>query len=152
MGLDDELLRRIELGGHVHDIGKIGVREDVLNKPAKLTNEEYQHIMTHPMVGWRILAPLLGDTPEALNIVRSHHERFDGRGIPDRLAGIEIPLEARIAAVADSFDAMTSDRPYRPRADRWRRRSRRSCGAAGRSSIPMSSTRWCGRWRMVRCS
>jgi response regulator RpfG family c-di-GMP phosphodiesterase len=114
MGLDGELLRRIELGGHVHDIGKIGVREDVLNKPGKLTNEEYQHIMTHPMVGWRILAPLLGEMPEALNIVRSHHERFDGRGIPDGLKGHEIPLEARIAAAADSFDAMASDRPYRP--------------------------------------
>ena len=114
MGLGGELLRRIELGGHVHDIGKIGVREDVLNKPGKLTNDEYQHIMTHPMVGWRILAPLLGDTPEALNIVRSHHERFDGRGIPDGIAGMEIPIEARIAAAADSFDAMTSDRPYRP--------------------------------------
>src|SRR5206468_9568353 len=85
-----------------------------LNKPGKLTNEEYQHIMTHPMVGWKILAPLLVDMPEALNIVRSHHERFDGRGIPDRLVGAEIPLEARIAAAADSFDAMTSDRPYRP--------------------------------------
>jgi putative two-component system response regulator len=115
MGLSGELLRRIELGGHVHDIGKIGVREDVLNKPAKLTKDEYQHIMTHPMVGWKILAPLLSETPEALNIVRSHHERFDGRGIPDGLAGSAIPLEARIAAVADSFDAMTSDRPYRLR-------------------------------------
>ncbi|PYP78569.1 MAG: two-component system response regulator [Gemmatimonadetes bacterium] len=114
MGLGGELLRRVELGGHVHDIGKIGVREDVLNKPGKLTHEEYRHVMTHPMVGWKILAPLLGEMPEALNIVRSHHERFDGRGIPDGLAGTEIPLEARIAAAADSFDAMTSDRPYRP--------------------------------------
>jgi HD-GYP domain-containing protein (c-di-GMP phosphodiesterase class II) len=70
--------------------------------------------MTHPMVGWKILAPLLGEMPEALNIVRSHHERFDGRGIPDGLAGTDIPLEARIAAAADSFDAMTSDRTYRP--------------------------------------
>ncbi|MEO6527285.1 MAG: HD domain-containing phosphohydrolase [Gemmatimonadaceae bacterium] len=114
LGLDGELLRRIELGGHVHDIGKIGVREDVLNKPGKLTEAEYKHIMTHPMVGWRILAPLLGETPEALNIVRSHHERFDGRGIPDGLSGTNIPLEARIAAAADCFDAMASDRPYRP--------------------------------------
>jgi putative two-component system response regulator len=114
LGLGGELLRRIELGGHVHDIGKIGVREDVLNKPGKLTDDEYKHIMTHPMVGWRILAPLLGDTPEALNVVRSHHERFDGRGIPDGLSGTSIPLEARIAAAADSFDAMASDRPYRP--------------------------------------
>ncbi len=114
MGLGAEMLRRVELGGHVHDIGKIGVREDVLNKPATLTNDEYQHVMTHPMVGWKILAPLLGDMPEALAIVRSHHERFDGRGIPDGLAGTDIPLAARIAAAADSFDAMTSDRPYRP--------------------------------------
>src|SRR6476620_8194009 len=114
LGIGGEMLRQIELGGHVHDIGKIGVREEVLNKPGKLTEREYEHIMTHPVVGWRILAPLLADTPAALNIVRSHHERFDGRGVPDQLAGTAIPLEARIAAVADSFDAMTSDRPYRP--------------------------------------
>ncbi len=114
MGLEGEMLRQIELGGHVHDIGKIGVREAVLNKPDRLTEEEYQHIMTHPVLGWRILAPLLGDTPHALNIVRSHHERFDGRGIPDGLKATEIPLEARIAAAADALDAMTSDRPYRP--------------------------------------
>jgi response regulator RpfG family c-di-GMP phosphodiesterase len=114
LGIDGEMLRQIELGGHVHDIGKIGVREEVLNKPGKLTDAEYEHIMTHPVVGWRILAPLLAETPVALNIVRSHHERFDGRGIPDQLAGSAIPLEARIAAAADAFDAMTSDRPYRP--------------------------------------
>lgn len=114
LGIDGDMLRQIELGGHVHDIGKIGVREEVLNKPGKLTDAEYEHIMTHPVVGWRILAPLLADTPVALNIVRSHHERFDGRGVPDRLEGGAIPLEARIAAAADAFDAMTSDRPYRP--------------------------------------
>lgn len=113
MGLDGEMLRQIELGGHVHDIGKIGVRESVLNKVDKLTPEEYQHIMTHPVLGWRILAPLLADTPNALNIVRSHHERYDGRGVPDGLVAAEIPLEARIAAAADALDAMTSDRPYR---------------------------------------
>lgn len=114
LGLDGEMLRQIELGGHVHDIGKIGVREDVLNKPGKLTDLEYEHIMTHPVVGWRILAPLLAETPAALNIVRSHHERFDGHGVPDHLTGTAIPLEARIAAAADAFDAMTSNRPYRP--------------------------------------
>jgi len=86
----------------------------VLNKAERLTAEEYKHIMMHPVLGWRILAPLLGDTPHALNIVRSHHERFDGRGVPDGLRGDEIPLEARIAAAADALDAMTSDRPYRP--------------------------------------
>lgn len=114
LGLDAEFVRQIELGGRVHDLGKIGVREVVLNKPGPLTPDEYQHVMTHPMVGWRILSPLLGDHPCALNIVRWHHERFDGRGIPDGLQSEEIPLEARITAVADTFDAMTSVRPYRP--------------------------------------
>ena len=111
--LDAETVRQIELGGHLHDIGKIGVREDVLNKPGRLTDEEYQHIMTHPLVGWRILAPLMADAPIALNIVRSHHERIDGRGVPDRLRADQIPLEARIVAVADALDAMMSSRPYR---------------------------------------
>jgi response regulator RpfG family c-di-GMP phosphodiesterase len=113
VGLPEHAIRQIELGGHVHDIGKIGVREAVLNKEGALTDEEYQHIMTHPMVGWHILSPLLGDTPMALNIVRSHHERYDGRGVPDMLAGQAIPLEARIAGVADAFDAMVSGRAYR---------------------------------------
>ncbi len=113
MGLSGELLRQLELGGHVHDLGKIGVRESVLNKRTKLTPDEYEHIMTHPMLGWRVLSPLLGDTRHALNIVRSHHERYDGRGVPDGLCGASIPLEARIAAAADSLDAMTSNRPYR---------------------------------------
>ena len=113
MGMDAEFIRQVELGGHVHDIGKIGVRESVLNKVGHLTDEEYQHIMTHPVVGWRILAPLLRDAPRALAIVRSHHERMDGRGVPDGLSGDAIPIEARIAAVADAFDAMTSGRPYR---------------------------------------
>jgi putative two-component system response regulator len=113
MGLDDQTVRQIELGGSLHDIGKIGVREAVLTKPGRLTEEEYRHIMTHPLVGWRILAPLMTDAPIALNIVRSHHERMDGRGVPDRMSGESIPLEARIVAVADAFDAMMSGRPYR---------------------------------------
>ena len=114
LGLDETVIHEIELGGRVHDIGKIGVREAVLNKSGPLTEEEYQHIMTHPVVGWRILSPLLGEMPRALHIVRSHHERFDGLGIPDGLAGEQIPIEARIITVADTFDAMTSVRPYRP--------------------------------------
>src|SRR5688572_112540 len=114
IGLDADAIRQIEIGGHVHDIGKIGVREAVLGKPGQLTDDEYDHIMTHPLVGWRILSPLLGDMPMALNVVRWHHERFDGTGLPDGLHGDAVPLEARIAAVADTFDAMTSVRPYRP--------------------------------------
>jgi putative two-component system response regulator len=111
--VEGEMLRQVELGGHVHDIGKIGVREAVLNKPGRLTAEEYDHIMIHPVIGWRILSPLLTDVPAALNIVRWHHERHDGRGLPDGLAGHDIPLEARIVAAADAIDAMTSGRPYR---------------------------------------
>jgi response regulator RpfG family c-di-GMP phosphodiesterase len=113
LDLDADVVHQIRLGGHVHDIGKIGVREDVLNKPDVLTPEEYHHIMTHPVTGWRILAPLLGDAPIALNVVRSHHERMDGTGGPDGLHGEQIPLEARIVAVADALDAMTSGRRYR---------------------------------------
>jgi response regulator RpfG family c-di-GMP phosphodiesterase len=114
LGMDGHFVRQVELGGHVHDIGKIGVREPVLNKAGPLTDEEYAHVMTHPVVGWRILAPLLTDQPQALAVVRHHHERWDGRGLPDGLAGESIPLEARIVAVADTYDAMTSERPYRP--------------------------------------
>ena len=75
LGIDSDTVRQLELGGHLHDIGKIGVREDLLNKAGPLTADEYAHIMTHPVLGWRILLPLLGDSPVALNVVRSHHER-----------------------------------------------------------------------------
>lgn len=114
IGLGTDAIRQIEIGGRVHDIGKIGVREAVLSKPGPLTDDEYDHIMTHPLVGWRILSPLLNEMPMALNTVRWHHERYDGTGLPDALVGDAIPMEARIAAVADTFDAMTSVRPYRP--------------------------------------
>ena len=109
-----DTLRQVELGGHVHDVGKLGVRESVLHKPDKLTDEEYAHVMTYPMLGWRILEPLMEDAPIALSIVRSHHERFDGTGKPDGLSGDAIPLAARITAVADALDAMTSARSFRP--------------------------------------
>jgi len=113
VGLDPERFAQLELGARLHDIGKIGVREAVLNKGAPLTPEEYAHVMEHPVIGWRLLQPLLRDAPHALDVVRGHHERYDGRGAPDRLAAERIPLVARIVAVADSFDAMTSGRPYR---------------------------------------
>ncbi|HZF68605.1 MAG TPA: HD domain-containing phosphohydrolase [Gemmatirosa sp.] len=113
LGVDDALLTQLDLGGHLHDIGKIGVREAVLNKAGPLSDDEYAHIMLHPVIGWRLLKPLLSDQPDALHVVRSHHERWDGTGAPDGLSAGDIPLAARIAAVADSFDAMTSHRPYR---------------------------------------
>src|SRR5579884_3846287 len=114
LGLDGATLDAIALGAELHDLGKIGVSEAVLHKPGPLTDAEYRHIMEHPVIGARILAPLMRDAPAALAIVRSHHERLDGRGFPDGLKGEAIPLEVRIATVADSFDAMTSLRPYRP--------------------------------------
>src|SRR6266700_4379906 len=114
MSLPPAALDMIALGAELHDIGKIGVREAVLHKPGKLSEAEYRHIMEHPVIGARILAPLMRDAPAALAIVRSHHERLDGKGFPDGLKAGEIPLEVRVVTVADSFDAMTSLRPYRP--------------------------------------
>jgi putative two-component system response regulator len=113
LDLPENVIRAVTLGGRLHDIGKIGVREEILTKPARLTPEEYAHVMTHPIVGWRILSAMVLDQPELLNIVRSHHERMDGAGLPDGLIGHDIPLEARVVSVADSFDAMTSGRRYR---------------------------------------
>ncbi len=101
-----------EYGALLHDIGKIGVPEAILNKPGKLTTEEFAIIKQHPEIGERICRPLRFG-PEIGPIVRGHHERWDGGGYPDGLVGEAIPLGARIVAVADSFDAMTTDRPYR---------------------------------------
>ncbi|HEV8264562.1 MAG TPA: HD domain-containing phosphohydrolase [Gemmatimonadales bacterium] len=114
MGLDDDLVDTIALGAELHDVGKIGVSEGILHKAGKLTDQEYHHIMEHTVIGARILGPLMRDAPGALAIVRSHHERLDGKGFPDGLKGEAIPFEARVVAVADAFDAMTSVRPYRP--------------------------------------
>ncbi len=113
LNLHASVVRAVTLGARLHDIGKIGVREAILTKPARLSPDEYSHVMTHPIVGWRILSAMVVDQPEILNIVRHHHERIDGAGLPDGLMGLDIPLEARIVAVADSFDAMTSGRRYR---------------------------------------
>jgi len=114
MELDKDLIDTIALGAELHDVGKIGVSESVLHKAGKLSEAEYRHIMEHTVIGARILGPLMRDAPGALSIVRSHHERLDGTGSPDRLKGDAIPFEARLVSVADAFDAMTSVRPYRP--------------------------------------
>jgi putative nucleotidyltransferase with HDIG domain len=113
LGVPTDRLEEIRLGGELHDIGKIGTREAILNKPAPLTAEEFEHIKVHTTLGERILAPFMGESPAVLRIVRSHHERIDGLGFPDRLTGNEIPLEARIVGVVDAFDAMTTNRAYR---------------------------------------
>jgi putative two-component system response regulator len=106
---ESEILRH---GGILHDIGKIAVREEVLNKPGRLTAEEYEHIKIHPTVGYNILKQI-SDLEPLLPIVLSHHERIDGKGYPAAMPGEQIPLNARIAAIADTFDALTSNRPYR---------------------------------------
>jgi putative two-component system response regulator len=106
-------LEGIRLGGELHDIGKIGTREAVLHKPGSLTAEEFRQITEHPALGERMLSPLAHESPDVLRIVRSHHERLDGTGFPDGLRGENIPIEARIVAVVDTFDAITTRRPYR---------------------------------------
>jgi putative two-component system response regulator len=112
LGMNKSEIEQIRLAGLIHDIGKIGVREAVLNKPGKVNDEEYQHILSHSDIGEHILTPIVEDEV-ILKAVRHHHERYDGTGYPDRLSGEEIPLSARILAVADSYDAIISGRPYR---------------------------------------
>jgi HD-GYP domain-containing protein (c-di-GMP phosphodiesterase class II) len=114
LGYTADRLEHIRLGGELHDIGKIGTREDILNKPGPLTPEEFEHIKVHSTLGERILAPFLSESPMVLRIVRHHHERLDGGGFPDGLSGADIPHEARVVAVVDAFDAMTTNRAYRP--------------------------------------
>ena len=112
LGLDSETLKRLELGALFHDIGKIGIPNSVLLKPGPLTDEERLLIETHPELGERIIAPI-DQLQNVCGIVRACHERWDGQGYPDRKAGEEIPLEARIIFACDAYHAMTTDRPYR---------------------------------------
>jgi hypothetical protein len=111
MGLPDDEVARIRVAAAVHDAGKLEIDRAVLNKPGRLTESEYELIKEHPARGAAMLEPL--EEPEIVAMVRHHHERLDGSGYPDGLAGDEIPLGARIIAVADTFDAITSVRPYR---------------------------------------
>ena len=113
IGLDERDIREVRLGGQLHDIGKIGVKDTVLQKDSGLAGDEESHLRQHPLIGEQILAPLLRLHPTVLAIVRWHHERYDGHGFPDGLGGSLIPLGSRIVAIADAFDAMTSRRPYR---------------------------------------
>lgn len=112
LGLPHYNIQKLQLAGLLHDIGKIGTPESILNKPGRLTDDEFAEIKRHPDRGANIIKNLkqLG---EVIDWVRFHHERYDGRGYPDNLAGDQIPLGAAILAVADTYDAMTSDRSYR---------------------------------------
>jgi putative two-component system response regulator len=111
-GYTPEKQEEIYMMGLLHDVGKIGVPDAIINKPSRLTDEEYAAIKTHPVVGSQILDHI-ADYPELVTGARWHHERYDGRGYPDGLAGDDIPEVARIIAVADTYDAMTSNRSYR---------------------------------------
>ncbi|MBL9150195.1 MAG: HD domain-containing protein [Phycisphaerae bacterium] len=117
IGVPEPTLRNVHIAGLIHDVGKIGVPEAVLRKTGKLTDEEFGQIRLHPEIGWRILRDI-PQFSEMLDGVLSHHERWDGRGYPNRLSGESIPLVARIIALADAFDAMSSNRTYRSRRPR----------------------------------
>ena len=112
LGFPDENVEQLRLSGILHDIGKIGVREECLNKKGELSPEEYAEIKEHPLISERILEPI-EELRDILPGIRHHHERFDGCGYPQGLMGEDIPQDARILAMADCYDAMTSDRPYR---------------------------------------
>jgi HD-GYP domain-containing protein (c-di-GMP phosphodiesterase class II) len=112
MGLSAAALRRLAIAGLVHDIGKLQVPEAILNKPGRLTDEEFAVIKTHPRRGADLLAHL-GGFDQELPLVLHHHERMDGGGYPTGIAGAQIPLEARILTVCDVYDALTSRRAYR---------------------------------------
>jgi response regulator RpfG family c-di-GMP phosphodiesterase/signal transduction histidine kinase len=115
MGFSEKELGDLELAAVLHDVGKIAVPESILNKPGKLTDEEFRLIKEHPARGEAILSPVI-ELKEIARVVRAHHERYDGTGYPDRLKGREIPLGARIMTIADTYDSITSERPYRKAA------------------------------------
>jgi HD-GYP domain-containing protein (c-di-GMP phosphodiesterase class II) len=111
LGFKPERLAQIRLAGLLHDVGKIGIPDAILQKPSKLTPAEYEQMKSHSVLGEGIV--LAAEMPIEARWVRHHHERIDGGGYPDQLVGCQIPLESRIIHVADAFEAMTSDRPYR---------------------------------------
>jgi putative two-component system response regulator len=112
MGLDQSFSEDLRVAGRLHDVGKIGIRESVLNKPGRLTAEEFEHVKRHVQIGLDILAPL-SHLRTPLEYVQHHHEHWDGAGYPQQLSGEQIPLGARILCAADTFDALTSKRAYR---------------------------------------
>ena len=111
LGMSDEQIEQVRMGGRLHDIGKIGIREDILSKEGPLTAEEYELVKQHVVIGSQILSPL-AHLGEIIAFVRSHHERWDGQGYPDHLKGEEIALGARVRAAAEIYDALTTARPY----------------------------------------
>ncbi|MDP1637754.1 MAG: HD-GYP domain-containing protein [Candidatus Nitrotoga sp.] len=113
LGLQDEELQQVGIAGLLHDIGKIFIPNEILNKPGKLTNEEFNIVKTHPLKGWEILKDCSGVSELTLDVCRHHHERVDGKGYPDKLSGEALTLFARMGAVCDVYDAITSNRCYK---------------------------------------
>ena len=111
-GFNEKQQNDIYMMGLLHDVGKIGIPESIINKPARLTDEEYNVIQNHPSMGARILSNIT-EFPKLATGARWHHERYDGKGYPDGIAGEDIPVEARMIAIADAYDAMSSRRSYR---------------------------------------
>jgi len=144
MGLSDEELYNIEMGALLHDVGKIGVTDEILGKPGPLDSREYEEIQEHPAKGGHILSNI-AYLQKAIPCVLHHHERYDGSGYPQHLAGDDIPLPGRIISVADAFDAMTSNRPYR-RAMPSRRALAELHRGAGRQFDPKVVRAFLGAW------
>ncbi|HXH28160.1 MAG TPA: HD domain-containing phosphohydrolase [Candidatus Polarisedimenticolia bacterium] len=111
LGRSEEQVEQVRMAGRLHDIGKIGIREEILGKEGPLTTEEYEQVKQHVVIGSQILAPLV-HLGEVIAYVRNHHERWDGQGYPDQLRGASIPFGARILAAAEIYDALTTSRPY----------------------------------------
>ena len=141
-GLSDEELRHLELGSLLHDIGKIAIPRNVLMKPEKLTDEEWRVIREHPVIGYQLLVEFQELEQEA-KVVYSHHESYDGNGYPQGLKTDQIPLGARIFSVVDTFDAITSDRPYRAAQSVRRGPYRDQAGIRKTVSIPCWSRSSC---------
>jgi HD-GYP domain-containing protein (c-di-GMP phosphodiesterase class II) len=146
LGLRKRELRSLEVAAALHDIGKVTVPPEVLAKEGPLSDAEWAYVRAHPVEGERLLAPYI-TTPSVLQIVRSHHERWDATGYPDRLAGTTIPLGARIVAVADAYVAMLERRPYRAplstgsaRAELMRERGRQFDADCVRAALLVTRT------------
>ena len=149
--LDRELAddRGVQSGFLLHDVGKIGIADEILRKPGALTEDERRSMQSHTLLGEELLSGVTFLQGEGIRVIRSHHERWDGAGYPDRLAAREIPVGARVFAVADALDAMTTDRPYR-RAGSWEAAAGEIAEQAGRQFDPEVVDAFFGRESRLR--
>ena len=113
LGMSQRDVETLRLGAMLHDVGKIGVKDEILNKVERLSDDEWQQIKLHPVIGYDVLEPVGFLSKDHLSLIRSHHERIDGTGYPDGLSGDQLDDRVRVIAVADTYDAMSSNRAYR---------------------------------------